>query len=302
LRIAVVGALNMDLVARVPRRPERGESLAASDFRVAPGGKGCNQAVAAARLGAEVAMIGRVGVDDFGRQFLDTLAVEGIDSSFVVRDEEEGTGIAMPVVFDDGGNSIIYAPRANLRLTVEDVERGAAAIEAADMLLLQLEVPPACNLAAASIAARAGRPVMLTPAPAEDLPEELANLAAFLVPNQVEAAMLTRQPSATPEEQADMLYREGMAAVLVTLGEQGCVAATAEGIGRFPAFEVEAVDTVGAGDAFCAGLAVATIEGRRLDEAVRFASAVAAISVTRRGASQAMPGRAEVETFLGERA
>ncbi len=301
MRIAVVGAFNMDLVARVSRHPERGEALPADSFAIYPGGKGCNQAIAAARLGAQVVVVGRVGSDDFGAQFLDTRAAEGIDSSHVGRDLEEGTGIGMPVVFDDGSNSIIFAPRANHRLTPAEVQAAAPLIAGSDLLLLQLEVPMVANLAAATVAREAGVAVLLNPAPAVPLPAELLEATAFLVPNQVEAAMLTHDATMAAADQARSLYREGMRAVIVTLGPQGAVAFTSDGHIEVPAFDVEAVDTTGAGDAFCAALAVASLEGRDLPAAMRFASAAAAISVTRLGASTSFPSRREVDDFLAAR-
>jgi ribokinase len=266
-----------------------------------PGGKGCNQAVAAARLGAGVTFVGRVGRDDFGARFLDLFAAEAIDARFVVRDDDEGTGIAMPVVFEDGTNSIIYAPRANSRLKPEDVEQAREYVEAADLLLLQLEVPPAASLAAARIARAAGIVVLLNPAPANELPIELLELADYVVPNEVEAAMLTGDSVGPPESHARRLLRPAARAVIVTLGERGCVAVTPEGERHFPAFEVVAVDTVGAGDAFCAGLGISIARRVPLEESIRFASAAAAITVTRPGSSSSLPTLAEVNAFLEQR-
>jgi ribokinase len=289
----------MDLVARLARMPLAGESLHAESFAIVPGGKGNNQAIAAARLGAAVTLIGRTGEDGFGDEFARLLAAEGVDAAHVGRDPNEGTGIAVPLILPDGRNSIVVAPRANLRLTVADVERAADAIARASMLLLQHEVPPECNVAAARIAAEAGVPVLLNPAPAAPIPDDLLRRVSYLVPNEVEAAMLTGLPYADPETWGRRLLAPSMAAVIVTLGEQGAVCVTHDG-GTFhqPAFEVEAIDTVGAGDAFCAAFAVRRAEGGSLAESVRFASAAAALAVTGHGATAPLPKRDAVERFL----
>lgn len=298
MRIVVVGGFNLDLITHVARRPERGEALAADSFAIVPGGKGFNQAVAARRLGAEVAIVGRVGSDAFALPFMDAMQAEGVDATQVGEDAEEGTGIGMPIVFPDGANSIVYAPRANLRLTAGHVAAARNAIAGADMLLIQLEVPMEANLEAVRIAQGAGVPVMLNPAPASDLPEGLLEQVAFVVPNEVEAAMLAHDALPAPAEKARSLFRPGMVASIVTLGERGAVYFAGQDTVDVPPFRVETVDSVGAGDAFCAGLAVATLLGMGLADAVRFASAAGAVAVTRPGASSSLPTRAEVEALL----
>ena len=295
--ITVVGAFNLDLVFWAERRPQRGESLMGRRFGMFPGGKGFNQAVAAARLGAEVHMIGRLGTDDFARPFLETLAAEGIDERYVVRDPEAGTGVASPVVEADGSNSIIFVPRANLRLSPADVEAAADAIRASDVLLFQLETPPDASLRAAELARQAGALVIFNPAPALPFPDALWPLCDVLVPNEVEAAMLSGQPTGDPGNAARALLARGLQAVVVTLGEKGALLVTREGEQHFSPHTVEVVDTVAAGDAFCGALAVCLAEGDLLPEAVRFANAAGALATTIAGAAPSMPQRAAVEAL-----
>jgi ribokinase len=297
-RIAVVGAFNLDLVFWAERRPRRGESLMGRRFGMFPGGKGFNQAVAAARLGAEVTMIGRLGTDAFAEPFLETLAAEGIGTRCVVRDPEEGTGVASPVVEADGSNSIVVVPRANMRLTPGDVEAAAPAIRAADVLLFQLETPPDASLRAAELAREGGARVIFNPAPAVPFPEGLWPLCDLLVPNEVEVAMLAGYPGEDPAGAARALLARGPQAIVVTLGEQGALLVTATGEQRFAPHRVEVVDSVAAGDAFCGALAVRLAEGASLAEAVRFANAAGALAVTVAGAAPSMPRRAAVEALL----
>jgi ribokinase len=299
-RIAVVGAFNLDLVFWAERRPQRGESLIGRRFGMFPGGKGFNQAVAAARLGAEVTMIGRLGTDSFAEPFLDTLATEGIGTRYVVRDPDEGTGVASPVVEADGSNSIVLVPRANMRLTPDDVDAAAPAIRAADALLFQLETPPDASLRAAELAREGGARVIFNPAPAVPFPEGLWPLCNLLVPNEIEVAMLAGHPADDPTGAARVLLARGPQAVVVTLGDQGALLVTAAGEQRFAPHRVEVVDSVAAGDAFCGGLAVRLAEGAPLAEAVCFANAAGALAVTVAGAAPSMPRRAAVEALLSE--
>ncbi|MBI2765859.1 MAG: ribokinase [Chloroflexi bacterium] len=299
IRIAVLGSVVADLIFRMPRLPGRGETLFADDVALHPGGKGLNQAIAAKRLGAsDVALIGRVGSDPFATFLLETLKREGIGAEFVAMDEAAGTGIAVPVVFPDGSNSIFSAPRASLRITDADVAAAGPAIARADALLLQFEAPMEANLVAARIARGAGVRVVLNPAPVREFPPELLELADVLVVNEVEAAMLGGG-GLPPEEQAVTLLRHGAELAVVTLGERGAVFATADGAVAQPAFPVRALDSVGAGDAFCGALTVALVEGQAAGDAVRSACAAGALSVTRAGAAASLPTRAEVERLLG---
>lgn len=300
-RVAVVGSFVTDLVIRAPRRPRPGETLIGHSLDIFLGGKGFNQAVAAARLGAEVTMIGRVGNDAFGDRFLEALNREGIHADYVIRDPQQGTGVASPLVEDSGENSIVQVPRANAALSPADIERAASALAQCAVLLAQLEVPPAASLRAAQIATAAGARFILNPAPARQDAADLIRLADVLVPNEVEAIGLvgvTPHSGADPAEAARRLRAQGVPVVIVTLGERGALLVTEAGEQVFPAYSVNVVDTTAAGDAFCGALAVALAEGRDLAGAVRFANAAGALAVTRLGAEPSLPRREEVERLL----
>jgi len=298
-RIAVVGSLMMDLVVRAPRPALPGESLIGRSFATFVGGKGGNQATAAARLGATVSIIGAVGADAFGDAILAALEAEGIDTTAVRRCHDAGTGVAVPVVFDDGSNLIYALPQANLALTPADVEAARPAIEAADILLVQFEVAPEATLAALRLARRAGVRTILNPAPVAPHPDEVFALAHILVPNEVEAAALSGLPGASPAEQAIALAGFGPGAVIITLGERGALVLPSAGDPPrpVPAPRVEAVDTVGAGDAFCGALAVRLATGDDLPRATTFACRAAALACTRPGAAASLPSLGEVEEF-----
>jgi ribokinase len=298
VRIAVVGSLMLDLVVRVSRLPVLGESLFGQEFGMFVGGKGGNQALAAARLGASVHMIGRVGDDPFGERIVATLSAGGVDCRHVARDPAIGTGVAMPMVFDGGGNSIISIPRANLAMSVADIEAARDVIAGSSMLLVQFEVAMDATEAAMRLARKAGVPILLNPAPIAPVPAGILGLADYLVPNEVEARALVPGAGADPEAQARALLGHGSRVVVVTLGEAGAVAATASGVERVAAYQVAAVDSVGAGDAFCGAFALALCEGREPGEAVRFGNAAGAISVTRRGAAASLPTREEVRQLV----
>jgi ribokinase len=300
-RIAVVGSCMMDLVVRAPRLPVLGETVFAHSFATFVGGKGNNQAIAAARLGAaHVSLIGKVGDDEFGRQILETAAAAGVDCTHVVQDRTAGTGIAVPLVFDDGQNSIFSIPRANMALTAADVEAAASAIRASDILLLQFEVPGECDVAAARIASAQRIPVILNTAPVAPMPAGLLEHVTWIVANETEAAAFA--PTGDTDEDRALALRDlGPSVAVVTLGPGGAILAAGHGAQRFPAFAVHAVDSVGAGDAFCGALAVALAEGCVEHRAMRFASAAGAISVTRPGAAASLPTRREVEEFLAAR-
>ncbi len=300
-RICVVGSTNVDLTFRTPRLPRPGETLTGRDFRLGSGGKGANQAVTAARLGARVAMVSRVGCDVFGESALRTLREEGVDTTFVVRDDVHPTGVAGIVVDDAAQNCILVVPGANAGLTPADVRAAAPVIRAASVVLCQLEIPLESTLEALRLARAAGVLTVLNPAPAVSLPEELLRLADLCVPNETEAETLSGRSAATPEdacEAAEILRGHGAAEVVVTLGERGAVLVGGAGVEHFPAVPVEAVDASGAGDAFIGSLAVSRARGRSPADAVRRAGVVAALSVTRAGTQASFPRRAEAEKFL----
>ena len=299
--IAVVGSLNMDLVIRSPRIPRPGETILGGEFHTVPGGKGANQAVAAARLGARVSMIGRVGQDAFAAPLLDNLIAADIDHAFVLQDAKSATGVALIVVDDNGENSIVVSSGANMRLSPVDVEAAEAAIAAADLLVLQLEVPLETVIRSAELGRAHGVQVVLNPAPAQPLPPKLLSMIDVLVPNESEAALLTGMPTGTRAEAAeavDELLGSGVGTVILTLGERGALPARNGEMQIVPAFEVEPVDTTAAGDAFVAGLAVALAEGRELYEAVRWGNAAGGLAATKLGAQTSLPTRQALEQLL----
>jgi ribokinase len=300
-RVCVVGSSNVDLTFRTARLPRPGETLAAQAFDLSFGGKGANQAVTAARLGAGVAMVGRVGGDVFGEQLLRNYREQGVDTTHVRVDAARPSGIAAIVVDDQARNCILVVAGANGGLTPDDVRAAAGVVTAADVLLCQLEVPLEATLEALRLARAAGVRTVLNPAPAAALPDELLRLTDLCVPNEVEAEALTGRGVATvPEAEAAAraLLGRGAGAVVVTLGRSGALLAGRQGVEHFPAVEVEAVDTTGAGDAFIGSLAVFLAEGVGPGDAVRRANAVAALSVTRPGTQTSLPRREEAESFL----
>ncbi|MDX1613773.1 MAG: ribokinase [Candidatus Promineifilaceae bacterium] len=300
--VTVVGSINIDLVTRTSRLPEPGETVIGGDLRTVPGGKGANQAVAAARLGASVAMVGRVGDDVFAQQLRDNLAAAGVDLTHVSTDGNAASGAALIAVDDQGQNSIVVAPGANAQLTVSDVEAARESIAAADVLLLQLEIPLPTVQRAAELAHTAGTTVILNPAPAQSLPEPLLSLVDVLIPNESETAVLTDLPAQELDElraAAAALQAGGVATVILTLGQRGALLVDPADERLFPAFTVQrVVDTTAAGDAFVGGLAVALAEGLTLPQALPWGTAAGALAVTRPGAQPSLPQREEIEALL----
>ena len=299
--VVVFGSLNMDLVVRVPRMPEAGETLTGRSFLANPGGKGANQAVACARMGGRVAMAGRVGDDGFGQELRAALAVQGVDAQAVATTPGCSTGVATILVDDAAQNCIAVVPGANGQAGEADAQGLRARLEQAALLLLQLEVPMAAVVRAAATARAAGCRVVLNPAPAQELPEALWPLVDLLVLNETEARMLSGLASVDEHnagEAAALLARRGPGDVIVTLGEHGVVWVSAAGERKFPAHKVQAVDTTAAGDTFIGALAALLTEGAGMEDALRHALAAAALCVTRPGAQASMPNRAEVELLL----
>jgi ribokinase len=294
----VVGSLNVDLVARAPRLPHPGETLAGRTFAQVAGGKGGNQAVAAARLGAQVSMLGCVGADANGAQLRAGLEAEGIDCA-ALETGREATGVALIVVDDASQNAIVIVAGSNGEVTPETIARHEAVLAAADVVICQLETPLATVHAALAAARRLGKTVILNPAPATGpLPAEWLPLIDYLIPNELEAATLTGLPVGSPEEAATaaaVLRAAGARKVLVTLGPRG-VQAALEGAAPvlYDAPKVEAVDTTAAGDTFIGGFAAQLAEGADVDAAIRVAQRAAALSVTRAGAQPSIPTRAEL--------
>jgi len=301
--VCVVGSFMMDLSLRAPRRPGPGETVIGTEFSISPGGKGFNQAVAAARCGVSTAMVGSLGDDDFGRTFRAAMAAEGIDSRGVRTVAGVGTGVGVPLVEDDGQNSIVVVPRANHSMTVADLAAAAAVIRSAKVLLLQMELPVDVVVEAARLGRQSGAFVVLNPAPAVSGLAPFAGLVDCVVPNESEAGLLTglswdgEGPAAAV---GSILVDSGAGAVVLTLGERGAYWSRPGHAGQVDAHPAECIDSVGAGDAFCGALAARMAQGASLEEAVRFGNAAGALAVTRAGAAPAMPTRQEIEALLSE--
>jgi ribokinase len=298
-QVVVVGSLNMDLVMRTPRVPVGGETLHGHEFSTLPGGKGANQAVACARLGSRVAMVGKVGADGFGDTLREGLVADDIDVSHVKQTKSTGTGVAMILVEDIGQNRIVLAAGANGQLSKSDIDEAGALIDGAALLVAQLEVPLDVVLHAMRRAHAAGVPVLLNPAPAVALPDEFWPQIDILVPNESEAALLTGiavTDAASAYEAADLLRKRGVRCVLITLGEKGVVLVDDEGRRHLPARVVKAVDTTAAGDTFIGGLTAGLVEGLSLDEAAALGQRASALCVTRAGAQPSIPYRRELNS------
>ena len=300
--IVVVGSINLDLVVGADRLPLPGETITGNHFATFHGGKGANQAVAVAKLGYPVAMVGCVGHDNFGSQLRHGLENAGVDVSHVST-VDESSGIALITTGKRGENSIVVVPAANARLTPEIVERAAPMLERAGIILAQLEIPLGTVEYLAHFADTRGIPLMLDPAPARDLPESLLRRVTWLTPNETEAHALLANGAgghgATSEHAARCFLVRGVKNVILKLGSRGCLIAQPDREDRrVTAFSVTAVDTTAAGDAFNGGFAVALMRGLDVSRSAVFASAVAAISVTRSGAQPSMPTADEVDLFL----
>ena len=304
-KVTVLGSVNVDLVLRAERMPNRGETLIGETFDIFTGGKGFNQATAAARLGADVTLIGRIGDDPFADILRTAIESEQIDCQYVKTDAESGTGIAMIVVEPDGDNSIIVVPRANMRTTPEDIDEAKDCIANADVLLLQLETPIDASERAVEIAKANGTIVILDPAPARPLPPSLLSQVDILTPNATEAALLSGHAVTSPENAIaaakalqTQIATDAHSAVVLTLGEQGVLLCTPTQSEHIPAISVDAVDTTGAGDAFSGALATALANGNELSPSVRFATAAGAAAVTVLGATPSMPTHEKIKEIL----
>lgn len=307
--ILVAGSLNVDLVVRTPRFPSPGETISGEDLQVIPGGKGANQAVAAARHGARVSMLGRVGRDGFGDFLIDNLKSNHVDSQHVQRDDAS-TGTAIIVVDSTGQNSIVLSPGANGTVSAADMVN--ASFSGFDLLLLQLEIPIPGVVAAARRARQSRMRVVLNPAPARELPEELISLGDYLIPNETELSLLSGMEVgdvASAERAAKSLLERGVGTMIVTLGSKGALIVTDSQATHVDTFEVQVVDTTAAGDAFIGGFAYKLLESNglpldrqekalELRNAVRYGCACGALAATRFGAQPSLPTREEVERFL----
>jgi ribokinase len=296
--ILVIGSLNADLVVRAPRFPAPGETISGEDLAIIPGGKGANQAVAAARQGASVAMVGRVGDDSFGPTLLQNLQNNKVDTAHV-QTAEAATGTATIIVDSSGQNSIVLSPGANGKVSPADVD--AVSFQDADILLLQLEIPLETVIHAASVARQNGLRVILNPAPARRLPDSLLADVDMLIPNESELGLLSGQPVtdiASAGSAARVLLAKGMKTVIITLGADGALIVTNEIVQHSPAFKVDVVDTTAAGDAFIGGLAAALLKGMPLEDAVRFGNASGALAATKFGAQPSLPTVEEVNQLM----
>jgi ribokinase len=295
--IVVVGSMNMDLVARTPTIPRPGQTLIGTDFTTTPGGKGANQAVAIARLGYPVAMVGAVGDDVFATTLLNNLQSAGVIISAIQR-VCGPSGVAPIAVADNGENSIVVVPGANAKIDTACIDHSATIIQSAGMVLCQLELPIETTLHVLDVCAEARVPVMLDPAPAAPFPDAAWSNITWCTPNESEAAFYVGAGLAA-EESARKLLALGLQGVVLKRGSEGAYIATASGGAAWiRPFPVHAIDTVAAGDCFNGAFAVALMEGKAPAQAARFAAAAAAISVTRRGAQSSMPSRAEVDALL----
>ncbi len=300
-RIVVIGSSNTDMIIKIDRIPRPGETVIGGRFSTAAGGKGANQAVAAARAGGDVTFIGRVGNDIFGDEALKGFAADNIDIDHIIRDTTAPSGVASIFVDRNGQNSIAVADGANANLSPADVEAAEKTIAGADILVMQLETPIETVTAAAMMAHTRGVKVILNPAPARPLTDELLKTVSILTPNETEAELLTGigvENEDDARKAAEALLARGVATVMVTMGENGVIIATADGVRKVDAFDVDPVDTTAAGDVFNGALAVAIAEGRQLDKAVLFANAAAAMSVTKLGAQPSAPRRHEIDEFM----
>ena len=295
-KVLVVGSLNMDLVVTAPRLPQFGETILGGKFATFPGGKGANQAVAIARMGATVSMIGLVGNDDFGQTLCRVVAKDGIDTKYVGINPKEATGIALITVDTDGRNTIVVASGANLMLTTDHIQAAKQAFSAADVLVTQLESPLETVTAAVNLAAKIGIHTVLNPAPAQPLSAELLSKVEFFIPNEREAKQVAGVDSL--ETAIQKLLSLGVRNLIITLGEEGVLLVTPVGRKQFPAHRVQAIDTVAAGDAFVGAFSSGIAEGMRAEDAVQLGNAAAAVAVTRRGAQPSLPTRADVSDFL----
>jgi len=303
MSIFVFGSINLDLTTYVPHLPAVGETILGHSFITVPGGKGANQAVAAARLGARTKFFGRIGKDAFGSEVMPVIEKEGIDIRGIQADEKHGTGLAVISVDEKADNTIIVVSGANMALDGSDAERCIHEFDQARLVLLQLEVPLVASLNVARAAHEKGITVIWDPAPALELPAEAYQFTDYMTPNEIEAGMLVGFQPKTPAEAksaAEILRQRGVGAAIIKLGALGAYYESATESGFMPAFIVEAIDTVAAGDAFNGGLAVALREGKELKEAVRWGTAAGAIATTKPGAMPSMPYRQELNRLLKE--
>jgi ribokinase len=303
--IVVVGSLNMDMVIKVEKRPRTGETILGKDFFMSPGGKGANQAYAASLLGGSVSMIGCIGSDIFGDSLKNHLDKGGVDTSYIKRVEKKSSGMAFITLEKDGNNSIIVAPGANAEVTPEMIQEREEVLANAKLLIVQLEIPFLSVYEAVKIAKKYNVPVLLDPAPAQQLPSELLQHIDYITPNETEIFQLTGievTDTKTAQVASIKLIEKGVKTVFVKMGEKGVTVVNSNRSSYIEGHKVQAVDTTGAGDSFAGAVGVALVQGMDVWTAAYYGNAVAAITVTRKGAQNAMPTKDEVQKFLEEMA
>lgn len=300
-KIVVVGSSNTDMIIQLDNIPVPGETVLGGKFSIAPGGKGANQAVAAARAGGQVDFIACVGEDMLGQQAIDGFVTDNINVDNIFKDDKAASGVALIFVDKKGENSIAVASGANYELMPEHIIQAEDSIKSAQILVMQLETPIETVMAAAELASKHGVKVILNPAPAQTLSDELLQNISILTPNESETELLTGikvDDENSAEKAAGILLGKGLEAVLITLGPRGVFLATPDTCRMVPGFKVEAVDTTAAGDVFNGALAVSLAENKSLEDSIRFANAAGALSVTKLGAQPSAPNRNEIENFL----
>ncbi len=295
MKIAVIGSINMDYSLKVKMLPEKGETILADSFYTAPGGKGANQAVAAKRLGAAVYMIGAVGKDSNGKELSDKLKKEGVETSGI-KSVDTPTGNAMITVDNDGSNTIVVYPGANGDMDEDWLIKNLTTIEDSDFIIMQLEIPVKTVIAAVKLAKRLNKKVILNPAPASVLPEEVFKGIDFITPNETELAVMT--DTRDIEKGAEILLNKGVENVIVTLGHKGCYFKNKEDEIYIKPYKVRSIDSTAAGDSFNAAIAVALSEGKTYRQALQYANAVGALTTTRPGAAETLPFKDDVEKFM----
>ncbi len=302
-KIVVIGSLNMDLVTNTKNMPKMGETIIGDSFRQIPGGKGANQAVAIARLGGNVGMIGKIGDDGFGETLKNALTQDNVDTKYITKENDCSTGVAMITVDGEANNSIIVVPGANFKMTQADIENSLDVIHEAETIVIQLEVPMEVVQYALLKAKEAGKYTILNPAPAQFLEDAVIANVDLLVPNETELEILTGMEIKNDEDvlaAAKKLLEKGVKQLIVTLGEKGSMYLSEQGMYRFKAYRVKAVDTTAAGDSFVGALAVAISNKLEMTQAIDFATKVGALTVTKLGAQSSLPFTDDVNHFEGE--
>lgn len=303
MKIVVIGSSNTDMIIKVPHLPKTGETILGGSFYTAAGGRGANQAVAAARAGGEVAFIARVGNDMFGERAIESFKEEGINTDHIVKDNDLPSGVAEILSDENGQTLIAVASGANMNLSVYDIINAKQAIMKADIILMQLEVPLKTLEYAVKLADDAGKRFILNPAPAQQLPISLLKKVPVLTPNEKEAEVLTGirvEDEDSAEDAGKILLSKGVSKVIVTLGSQGAMVMDSSGAELVQGFEIKPIDTTAAGDVFNGALAVAVAESKNFFEAVKFANAASALSIAKKGAQSSAPQRNEIIKFIKE--